>query len=201
MGDADAMITGVTLEIIRLLEQVTTVIDPMPERRMIGLTMMVARGRTVLVADTNVHDMPNSEELADITESAAHAARALGYEPRGLAGLFCFWAPEGDRSVYVREAVKMLRRQVDFEFDGDMAADVALNKEARALYPFNTQRKCKCFGDASHFRGFHFNKNASKSWRRDHDWAHAGWAFQAGANCSDWGDLFRIAKHGGYCGP
>ena len=143
MGDADAMITGVTRNYSVALEQVTTVIDPMPERRMIGLTMMVARGRTVLVADTNVHDMPNSEELADITESAAHAARALGYEPRvALLAYSTFGHPEGDRSVYVREAVEMLRdRQVDFEFDGDMAADVALNKEARALYPFTTLKE------------------------------------------------------------
>ena len=143
MGDADAMITGVTRNYSVALEQVTTVIDPMPDRRMIGLTMMVARGRTVLVADTNVHDMPNSEELADITESAAHAARALGYEPRvALLAYSTFGHPEGDRSVYVREAVEMLRnRQVDFEFDGDMAADVALNKEARALYPFSTLKE------------------------------------------------------------
>ncbi len=73
-----------------------------------------------------------------------------------------FGHPEGDRSVYVREAVEMLRdRQVDFEFDGDMAADVALNKEARALYPFTTLKEnANVFGDASHSRGFHFNKNA-----------------------------------------
>ncbi len=140
MGDADAMITGVTRNYSVALEQVTTVIDPMPERRMIGLTMMVARGRTVLVADTNVHDMPTGSELADITESAAHAARALGYEPRiALLAYSTYGHPEGDRSVYVREAVRLLReRNVDFEFDGEMAADIALNKTARELYPFST---------------------------------------------------------------
>ncbi|MGC6472685.1 MAG: NADP-dependent malic enzyme [Parvibaculales bacterium] len=140
MGDADAMITGVTRNYSVALEQVATVIDPLPDRRMIGLTMMVARGRTVLVADTNVHDMPNGPELADITESAAQAARALGYEPRvALLAYSTYGHPEGDRSVYVREAVRLLReRNVDFEFDGEMAADVALNKDARELYPFCT---------------------------------------------------------------
>lgn len=140
MNDADAMITGVTRNYSVVLEQVTTVIDPMPGKCLIGLSMLVARGRTVLVADTNVHDMPNGEELANIAEMAAEAARSLGYEPRvALLAYSTFGHPEGDRSKYVRDAVKILKsRDVDFEFDGDMAADVALNKTARANYPFTS---------------------------------------------------------------
>ena len=80
LGDADAMITGVTRNYSIVLEQVTKVIDPLPGKRMIGVSMILTRGRTVLVADTNVHDMPNGEELADITEQTAETARALGYD-------------------------------------------------------------------------------------------------------------------------
>jgi len=139
LGDADAMITGVTRNYSVALEQITTVIDPMPGKSIIGVSMMVARGRTVLVADTNVHDMPSSEELADIAEIAAQTARALGYEPRvALLAYSTYGHPEGERSHHVREAVRILEaRNVDFEFDGEMAADVALNRHARQLYPFS----------------------------------------------------------------
>jgi malate dehydrogenase (oxaloacetate-decarboxylating)(NADP+) len=139
LGDADAMITGVTRNYSIVLEQVTKVIDPMPGKRVIGVSMILARGRTVLVADTNVHDMPNGEELADITEQTAQTARALGYEPRvALLAYSTFGHPEGDRSRYVRDAIKILEhRCVDFEFDGEMAADVALNKDVRSMYPFS----------------------------------------------------------------
>ena len=139
LGDADAMITGVTRNYSIVLEQVTKVIDPLPGKRMIGVSMILTRGRTVLVADTNVHDMPNGEELADITEQTAETARALGYEPRvALLAYSTFGHPEGDRSRYVRDAIKILEhRCVDFEFDGEMAADVALNKDVRSMYPFS----------------------------------------------------------------
>ena len=139
LGDADAMITGVTRNYSIVLEQVTKVIDPLPGKRMIGVSMILTRGRTVLVADTNVHDMPNGEELADITEQTAETARALGYEPRvALLAYSTFGHPEGDRSRYVRDAIKILEhRCVNFEFDGEMAADVALNKDVRSMYPFS----------------------------------------------------------------
>ena len=138
LGDADAMITGVTRNYSATLEQITKVIDPIKNQRIIGMSMVVLRGRTVLVADTNVHDMPNGEELADITEQAANTARALGYEPRvALLAYSTFGQPEGNRSVYVRKAIGILKsRKVDFEFDGEMSVEIALNKKARALYPF-----------------------------------------------------------------
>ena len=164
MGDAEGMITGVTRNYSVALEQISTVIDPQEGKRLIGLSMLVVRGRTVLVADTNVHDMPNGEELADIAQMAAQAAaRSLGYEPRvAMLAYSNFGHPEGDRSKHVRDAVKILNaRKVDFEFDGDMAADVALNKRARrALSVHSVKRQCQCIGDAGHSRRQHFHKNA-----------------------------------------
>lgn len=137
-GHADAMVTGVTRHYSIALDEICSVIDPKPGARVMGLTMMIARGRTVLVADTNVADMPNGEELADIAMQAAQTARALGYEPRvALLAYSTFGHPEGDRSVYVREAVRILdSRKVDFEYDGEMGVDVALNRKAMAFYPF-----------------------------------------------------------------
>ncbi len=83
LGDADAMVTGLTRNYSTALEDVRRCIDPKPGHRVIGASLALCRGRTVLVADTAVHDMPTSEELADIAEEAAGLARRLGYEPRG----------------------------------------------------------------------------------------------------------------------
>ncbi len=137
-GDADAMVTGVTRNFSVALDPVRMVLDPKPGQRVIGVSMILSRGRTVFVADTNVHDMPTAEELADISEMAAGVARRLGYEPRvALLAYSTFGYPRGERSIRVREAVEILeKRSVDFQFDGEMAADVALNRAAMANYPF-----------------------------------------------------------------
>ncbi len=138
LGDADGMVSGVTRNYSIVLSDVLRVIDPNPGERIIGVSLALCRGRTVLVADTAVTDMPNSEELADIAEQAAKTARLFGYEPRvALLAYSTFGHPSGERSEKVKEAVRILdQRKVDFEYDGDMAADVALNKELRRSYPF-----------------------------------------------------------------
>jgi malate dehydrogenase (oxaloacetate-decarboxylating)(NADP+) len=139
LGDADAMITGVTRNFSGALEDVRRVIDPKPGHRVIGVSMVIARGRTVLVADTAVTEMPTAEELADIAIEAAGVARRLGYEPRlAMLAFSTFGHPKGDRSDRVIEAVRILdHKRVDFEYDGEMAADVALNPELAAAYPFS----------------------------------------------------------------
>ena len=137
-GDADALITGVTRSYSVALGDVRRVIDDAPGKRAMGMSMVVARGRTVLVADTNVHDMPTAQELADIAIESADVARRLGYEPRvALLAYSTFGHPMGERSERVREAVEILdQQQRDFEYDGEMSADVALNREAMSMYPF-----------------------------------------------------------------
>jgi len=145
-GDADAMVTGVTRNYSIALEEVQRVIDPKPGHRVIGASIALCRGRTVLIADTAIHEMPTAEELAAIAEEAAGVARRLGYEPRvALLAYSTFGHPSGERSERVREAVKILdKRHVDFEYDGEMAADVALNRDAMAAYPF-----CRLSGPAN----------------------------------------------------
>jgi malate dehydrogenase (oxaloacetate-decarboxylating)(NADP+) len=119
-------------------EDVRKVLDAKPRRRVIGVSVVLIRGRVVLVADVSVHDMPDGIQLADITEEAVRVARRLAIEPRvALLAYSTFGHPRGERSDRVREAVAILdKRQVDFEYDGDMAADVALNREALKQYPF-----------------------------------------------------------------
>ena len=138
LGDADAMVTGVTRNFSIALDEVRRVIDPRPGHRLIGVSLVLARGRPVLVADTAITEMPTAEELAQIAIEAAGVARRLGYEPRvALLAFATFGHPTGERAERVQGAVRILDSQrVDFEYDGEMAADVALNKELMAAYPF-----------------------------------------------------------------
>ena len=137
-GDADAMVTGVTRNFSIALQEVRRVVDAKPGHRVMGVSLVLARGRTVLVADTAMTEMPDAVELAAIAVEAAGVARRLGYEPRvALLAFSTFGHPPGERSLRVQEAVRILDAQhVDFEYDGEMAADVALNKERMASYPF-----------------------------------------------------------------
>ena len=144
--DADAMVTGVTRNFSVALADIRRCIDPKPGHRVMGVSLVLARGRTVLVADTAVTEMPNAESLADIAVEAAGVARRFGYEPRlALLAFSTFGHPPGERAAQVQAAVRILdQRRVDFEYDGDMAADVALNMELREVYPF-----CRLSGPAN----------------------------------------------------
>ncbi|MCX7345885.1 MAG: NADP-dependent malic enzyme [Alphaproteobacteria bacterium] len=138
LGDADALVTGLTRNFSVALDNVRRAIDQRPGHRPIGVSMAMVRGRTVFIADTSIHELPSAEELADIAQEAAGVARRFGYEPRvALLSYSTFGYPRGERAQYVRDAVGVLdRRNVDFEYDGEMGADVALSREAMALYPF-----------------------------------------------------------------
>ena len=146
LGDADAMVSGVTRNYSTVLDDIRRVIDAKPGHRVIGASIALCRGRTVIVADTAVHDMPNSEQIADIAEEVAGFARRMGYEPRvAMLAYSTFGHPPGERSERVQEAVKILdKRRVDFEYDGEMAADVALNPKLLQQYPF-----CRLSGPAN----------------------------------------------------
>jgi malate dehydrogenase (oxaloacetate-decarboxylating)(NADP+) len=138
-GDADAMVTGVTRSFATTLEEIRRVLDPRPGHILFGLSVVIARGRTVLLADTAVHELPSAEEMADIATQAAGMARLLGHDPRvALLSFSNFGNPPMERMERVREAVRLLdRRQVDFEYDGEMQPNVALDFELmRQAYPF-----------------------------------------------------------------
>lgn len=137
-GYADCMVAGVTRNWTSVYQDVHRVLDAKAGRRVIGVSLALCRGRAVLIADTSVHNMPTSEDMATIAQEAALAARKFGIEPRvALLAYSTFGQPRGERSDEIREAVKILdERGVDFEYDGDMAADVALNPEQMKIYPF-----------------------------------------------------------------
>ena len=138
LGYADAMVSGATRNWAGVFKDVHRVLDAAADRTVIGISLALCRGRAVMIADTSIHDIPSAEEMATIAIEAAAAARSFGIEPRAaLLAYSTFGQPRGDRSDNVRRAVEILdERGVDFEYDGDMAADVALNQELMQLYPF-----------------------------------------------------------------
>ncbi len=146
-GDADAMVTGLTRSTSVCLDDVQHAIGPAPGHIAFGLTLMLGpHGRTIFIADSQVHFRPDAEQLADIVVGAAAAAKLLGHEPRvALLSHSTFGDPAHDRVAPMLDAVKILdRRHVNFEYDGEMSPDVALESSIRALYPF-----CRLTGDAN----------------------------------------------------
>src|SRR5690242_17241930 len=137
-GDADAMVTGVTRSYSVALNDVRTVLDAPRGQRPIGVILTFTKGKVVFVADTSVHEMPTADELADIAIQAAGVARRFGHTPRvALLASTTFGFPRSERSERIIEAVKILdTRGVDFEYDGEISVDVALDKERMSLYPF-----------------------------------------------------------------
>jgi len=139
LGHADGMVTGVTRNFDQVLEEVLNVIDPTSDGRVIGMSIVMAKGRTLFIADTNVTEMPVAEELVEIAIEAARAVKTLGYEPKvAFLSYSTFGNPMGERSERVRRAVAMLDEMdgVDFEYEGEMPPELALDPESRGAYPF-----------------------------------------------------------------
>ena len=138
LGEADAMITGITRTWAQTMREVKRVIDPDAGGTPFGMHILVGRSHTVFMADTAVNERPTAEELADIAERTAQVARRMGHEPRvAFLSYSTFGNPKGNYLSNVREAVKVLDgRQVGFEYEGEMPPDVALNPRQLANYPF-----------------------------------------------------------------
>ncbi|HXA40602.1 MAG TPA: NADP-dependent malic enzyme [Phenylobacterium sp.] len=139
LGDADGMVTGVTRAFDQVLEEVLQVVDSAPGGRIIGMSVVLAKGRTLFIADTSITEMPEAEDLVEIAQEAARAVRVLGYEPRvAFMSYSTFGNPMGLRSDKVREAVATLDEMegIDFEYEGEMPPELALEPESRGNYPF-----------------------------------------------------------------
>ena len=147
LGDANGMVTGVTRNYATSLSDVLLAIDKSEDVRPIGVSVVIGKSGPMLIADTSVTEMPEASDLAGIALSAAKTAQKLGFTPRlAFLSYSTFGNPPGERMQKVRDAVAMLdaRKDVSFEYDGEMAVDVALHPEARRLYPF-----CRLTGPAN----------------------------------------------------
>ncbi len=136
-GDADAMVTGLTRRFYTCLNDVRRVFDANPGEQIFGLSVHVMRNRTLFIADSSVHERPEPEVMVEIAKQAAAKARQLGHEPRVA---FLSYSNFGNPPIAVaertREAVRLLDKQggADFEYEGEMAPDVALDATVRDRY-------------------------------------------------------------------
>ena len=146
-GHADAMVTGVTRSFQPSFDQVTRVISPRKGKDFLATSMIVSRGRPVFIGDVSVHERPNGEQIADIAEAIAEKARQMGHTPRvALLSFTNFGRPQSDITAEARRAIEILdKRKPNFEYDGEMSADVALDYELmKSRYPF-----CRLSGPAN----------------------------------------------------
>ena len=139
LGEADGMITGTTRTFAQTMREVRRVLDPAVGRTAFGIHVLVGQHHTVFMADTTVNERPTSEQLADIAEQTAGVARRMGHEPRvAFLSYSTFGNPAGSWLTPIRDAVSILdSRGVGFEYEGEMAPDVALNPVLAANYPFS----------------------------------------------------------------
>ncbi|WP_370287089.1 NADP-dependent malic enzyme [Pseudooceanicola nanhaiensis] len=138
-GVGDGLVTGATRKSAHVLELINNVIDANIEMGAAGVTALLHKGRIVLIADTLVHEWPDENDLANIAERAASVARDLGLEPRvAFVSFSTFGYPVSERAEKMHIAPRVLEeRGVDFEFEGEMTVDVALNMEAARHFPFS----------------------------------------------------------------
>jgi len=138
-GDADGMVAGNTRHFSATVDKLAQSVGSRENEILFGLCLYVSKGKTILIADTNVNEFPTSEELVEIAISSARVAEILGFDPKvALLSHSTFGQPETERTKRVRQAVEMLeKRNVNFLFDGEMQPDVALNPKFQSTYPFS----------------------------------------------------------------
>ena len=138
-GHGDALVTGATRKSAHVLGLINNVFDADANAGAVGITALLHKGKVVLIGDTLVHEWPDEEDLANIAERGAEVARDLGLDPRvAFVSFSTFGYPVSERAEKMHLAPNVLdRRGVDFEYEGEMAVDVALNAKAMASYPFS----------------------------------------------------------------
>ena len=138
-NDADAMVTGNIRHYAASIEKLKRVTDPRPGEEIFGMTMITLKGKTILVADTNVQDFPSPERLVKVSKSCVRVARLFGFDPKvAFLSHSTFGKPISKNTKHVRDAIDLLKKEkVDFDFDGEMQPDVALNPIYQEIYPFS----------------------------------------------------------------
>jgi len=137
--DADAMVTGNIRHYAASIEKLKKVVDSRPGEEIFGMTMIVSKGKTILVADTNVQDFPSAQRLANVSKSCVRVARLFGFDPKvAFLSHSTFGKPVSKNTKHVRDAIELLKKEkVDFDFDGEMQPDVALDPVYQEIYPFS----------------------------------------------------------------
>ena len=147
-GHADGMVTGMTRSYSAVYENIALVMDSKQDSEVFGLSIATLKNRTILIADTTVHEVPTAEQLADFAVQGARKAKQLGLTPRvALLAASNFGAPKRETSDRIQKAVEILDQgDHNFEYDGEMSVTMALDPDVRKTYPF-----CRLSGPANVF--------------------------------------------------
>ena len=137
-GDADAMVTGLTKSYYDSIDDISKVIVPKKDKRIMGYSIMLSKEHNIIFADNTVCELPQTQDLVEITLQTAEIAKSMGYKPRiAIVSFSNFGNPLREKSLRVRDAITILdKMNLDFEYDGEMSAEVALNTNLQKLYPF-----------------------------------------------------------------
>jgi malate dehydrogenase (oxaloacetate-decarboxylating)(NADP+) len=138
-GDADGMVTGITRRFPECYTDVKRVINIEAGKAAMGYSIIVSRHGTVFLADTAINETPSAEQLATIAKQMAKNAIVMGHEPRiAFTSFSNFGSREIERIDRIRKAIRILdSEEVDFEYDGEMQADMALDFDLlKSTYPF-----------------------------------------------------------------
>jgi len=139
-GHGDALITGLTRGYRQSLTDVWKVLKNKKDNIVLGISMVISKGKTIFISDTSCSELSSSEHLADIAIQTAKKVRDMGYEPRvAFLSFSNFGSALKVESSRIKHAVEILdgMKKIDFEYDGEMTADVALNMDKMVKYPFS----------------------------------------------------------------
>ncbi len=143
LGDADALIGGLTTHYPDTIRPALQVIDLRPElRRVAGVYVLItAKGNIYFLADATVNIEPTAEDLAEIAIMAAEKARRFNQEPRvAMLSFSNFGSTRHPLCEKVRRAVDLVRQRAPgLMIDGEMQADTAVVPHIiEETYPFST---------------------------------------------------------------
>jgi malate dehydrogenase (oxaloacetate-decarboxylating)(NADP+) len=145
-GDADAMVTGLTKSYYDTIDDISKVIEPKKDKRVMGYSIMISKEHNIIFADNTICELPQAQDLVEITLQTAEIAKSIGYKPRiAMISFSNFGNPIREKSLRIRDSIEILdKMNLDFEYDGEMSAEVALNPDLQKLYPF-----CRLTGAAN----------------------------------------------------
>ena len=133
-GDADGMICGTFSHYQLHLDYVQSVIDKKEGvSDFYAMNAVLMQNRNIFIADTYIHEDPTAEQLAEMTILAVEQLRRFGITPRvALVSHSNFGTSNRDSAVKMRKVYQILTdMNVDFEFEGEMQGDAALNENIR----------------------------------------------------------------------
>lgn len=140
IGEADAMISGLTKDYPKTVRPALEIIGPEPGKRVAGMYILFTSKGTFFFSDTTVNTNPTVDELVDIIGLTARGAKFFGIEPRmAMLSYSNFGSSKGEIPEKVSKATALAKKKwPSLVIDGDIQANIAVNKELlEETYPFS----------------------------------------------------------------